>query len=58
MDVLAKRAGLHRATVSEFNGQVLGPIKPLRETAWRELEAHLAAVRITEAVTVPSAAAA
>lgn len=58
MDTLARRAGLHRATVSEFNGHAVGPIKPLKEAAWRELEDRLGAVNLAEVPQTRAAAAA
>ena len=58
IDALAKRAGLHRATVSEFNGRVVGPIKPLKESAWRELEERLAALGLIDGLVTETAAAA
>lgn len=57
IDALAKRSGLHRATVSEFNGAVLKPLKPLKEAALREVEERLVEAGIVEDSTESAAAA-
>lgn len=56
VEAIAKRNGLHRTTVSEFNGALLAPIKPLKEAAWREIEGALMGLRLIPGAETPAIA--
>ena len=48
LEAIGKRNGVSKAAAVELNGAVVKPLKPIKESAWREIEDKLMSVGIVE----------